>query len=178
MPAHSMNFCSPQSRRWGHWRYWVLNSLWPSDTTSEIYIRILSFSFKKMHLKMLFAKWQPFCSGLILFNGCLIKIDTILYKTFSNVLFWVKMFEFCKKKKNFVKIREVPECFIDEVSIDRLIQVAVLVMACRQRGVKPLPELIVFKCSCSMHLGVAGPQWCHLSCATLHIYLLIIHVST
>ena len=31
---------------------------------SEIQIKILSYSFKKMHLKMLSAKWQPFCAGL------------------------------------------------------------------------------------------------------------------
>ena len=31
---------------------------------SEILIRIHMFSFKKMSLKMLFAKWQPFCLGL------------------------------------------------------------------------------------------------------------------
>ena len=31
---------------------------------SEILIEILTFSFKKMHLKVLSAKWQPFCLGL------------------------------------------------------------------------------------------------------------------
>ena len=31
---------------------------------SEISIGILTFSFKKMHLKMLSAKWRPFCPGL------------------------------------------------------------------------------------------------------------------
>ena len=28
---------------------------------SEILIEILSFSFQKMHLKVLSAKWRPFC---------------------------------------------------------------------------------------------------------------------
>ena len=31
---------------------------------SEILIKILTFSFKKMHLKVLSAKWRPFCLGL------------------------------------------------------------------------------------------------------------------
>ena len=31
---------------------------------SEILIEILTFPFKKMHLKMSFAKWWPFCLGL------------------------------------------------------------------------------------------------------------------
>ena len=37
----------------------------PSGTNfSEILIEILTFSFKKMRLKMLSAKWWPFCLGL------------------------------------------------------------------------------------------------------------------
>ena len=36
----------------------------PWDTNfSEILIGIQTFSFKKMHLKMLSAKWRPFCLG-------------------------------------------------------------------------------------------------------------------
>ena len=31
---------------------------------SEILIGVQTFSFKKMHLKMSFAKWRPFCPGL------------------------------------------------------------------------------------------------------------------
>ena len=31
---------------------------------SEILMEIHTFSFKKMHLKMLSAKWRPFCLGL------------------------------------------------------------------------------------------------------------------
>ena len=36
---------------------------------SEIIIKILTFSFKKMHLKMSSAKWRPFCLGLNELNG-------------------------------------------------------------------------------------------------------------
>ena len=31
---------------------------------SEILSQIQTFSFKKMHLKMSYAKWRPFCLGL------------------------------------------------------------------------------------------------------------------
>ena len=35
---------------------------------SEILIGIQTFSFKKMHFKMSFAKWRPFCLGLNVLN--------------------------------------------------------------------------------------------------------------
>ena len=35
----------------------------PGTSFSEILIEILTFSFKKMHLKVSSAKWQPFCLG-------------------------------------------------------------------------------------------------------------------
>ena len=35
---------------------------------SEILIGIQTFLFKNMHLKMLSAKWRPFCLGLNVFN--------------------------------------------------------------------------------------------------------------
>ena len=35
---------------------------------SEIYIEILTFSFKKMRLKVSSAKWRPFCLGLNVLN--------------------------------------------------------------------------------------------------------------
>ena len=35
---------------------------------SEIFIEIHTFSFKKIHLKMSFRKWCPFCRGLNMWN--------------------------------------------------------------------------------------------------------------
>ena len=35
---------------------------------NEILIKICTFSFKKVHLKVLSAKWQPFCFGLNVLN--------------------------------------------------------------------------------------------------------------
>ena len=37
---------------------------------SEILMKIHTFSFKKMHLKMLFGKWPPFCLGANVLNHC------------------------------------------------------------------------------------------------------------
>ena len=37
---------------------------------SEILIEILTFSFKKMHLKVSSAKWGPFCLGLNVLTIC------------------------------------------------------------------------------------------------------------
>ena len=40
-------------------------SIWPLETKfSEVWIKIKQFSYKKLHLKMSSAKWQPFCHGL------------------------------------------------------------------------------------------------------------------
>ena len=47
---------------------------------SEILIRIQTFSFMKMHLKMSSAKWRPFCSAPI----CYGKIDEIVHVVFKD----------------------------------------------------------------------------------------------
>ena len=36
---------------------------WEGTNVSEILIKIQNFSFTKMHLKIPFAKWRPFCVG-------------------------------------------------------------------------------------------------------------------
>ena len=41
----------------------------PGTHFSEILIKIYTFSFKKMHLKMLSGKWRPFCLGLNVLIG-------------------------------------------------------------------------------------------------------------
>ena len=46
------------------WTSAGLLSIWPLATNlSEIWIETQNFSFMKMHLKMLFEKWLPFCPG-------------------------------------------------------------------------------------------------------------------
>ena len=50
---------------------------------SEILIEIQIFSLKKIHLKMLSAKWWPFCLGLNVLTS--VTIVVIIYGTFSPI---------------------------------------------------------------------------------------------
>ena len=46
------------------WTNADVSSIGPWGTNfSEIQLKVQNFSFMKMHLKMLSAKWQPFCPG-------------------------------------------------------------------------------------------------------------------
>ena len=61
----SDNGLSPGQRQVIIWINTVILLIEPLGTNiSEIFIAIHKFSFKKMHLKTLSAKWQPFCLGL------------------------------------------------------------------------------------------------------------------
>ena len=60
----SGNGLSPGRRQAIIWNNAGLLSIGPLGTSfSEIRIEIQNFSFTKMHLKILSAKWQPFCPG-------------------------------------------------------------------------------------------------------------------
>ena len=61
----SDNGLSPARREAIIWTNAEILLIGPLETNvSEILIRIHTFSFKKMHLKMSSAKWHPFCLGL------------------------------------------------------------------------------------------------------------------
>ena len=60
----SDNGLSPGRRQAIIWTSAGILLIGPLETNSEISIGIQTFSFKKMHLKMLSAKWRPFCPGL------------------------------------------------------------------------------------------------------------------
>ena len=61
----SDNGLSPGRRQAIIWTNAGILLIWPLGTNfNEILIGIQTFSFKKMHLKMLSAKWRPFCFGL------------------------------------------------------------------------------------------------------------------
>ena len=47
---------------WNNAGIFLIGSL--GTNFSEILIKIYTFSFKNMHLKVLFAKWLPYCLGL------------------------------------------------------------------------------------------------------------------
>ena len=59
------NGLSPDRRQAIIWTNAGLLIIGASGTNfSEILTKIHTFSFKKMHLKMSFGKWRPFCRGL------------------------------------------------------------------------------------------------------------------
>ena len=54
---------------------------------NDILIEILTFAFKKMHLKMSSGKWQPFCLGLnVLRYHWLLKLCLLEHKN-KNILY-------------------------------------------------------------------------------------------
>ena len=62
----SDNGLSPGRRKAIIWTHAGLLLIVPLGTNfSELLIKIYTFSFKKMHLKMSSGKWQPFCLGLM-----------------------------------------------------------------------------------------------------------------
>ena len=71
----SDNGLSPDRRQAIIWTNAGLLLIGPLGTNlSEILIKILTFSFKKMHLKVSSAKQRPFCVGLNLLNVELFRI--------------------------------------------------------------------------------------------------------
>ena len=65
----SDNGLSPGQRQAIIWTNAGILLIGPLETKfSEISIRIQTLSFKKMHLKMSFAKWRPFCLSLNVLN--------------------------------------------------------------------------------------------------------------
>ena len=66
----SYNGLSPDRRQaiiWTNAGILLIRSL--GTNFSDFLSKIRAFSFKKMHLKMLSAKWRPFCLGLIVLMG-------------------------------------------------------------------------------------------------------------
>ena len=67
----SDNGLSPGQRQAIIWTYAGILLIGPLGTNfSEILIESITFSFKKMHLKMSSGKWQPFCLGLNVLTHC------------------------------------------------------------------------------------------------------------
>ena len=85
----SDNGLSPDRRQAIIWTNAGILLIGPLGTNfSEFLIKILTFSFKKMRLKVSSAKSRPFCLGLNeLTHLGLNKMVDILYTTLSNVFF-------------------------------------------------------------------------------------------
>ena len=87
---------SPNQRQTIFWTNADLLAIWPLGTNfSEICIEIQDFSFKKMHLKMSFAKWQPFCLTLKVLRICTGKRNCCQYTQFIYAL-WYNMLLYWK----------------------------------------------------------------------------------
>ena len=54
---------------------------------SEIFTEIITFSSKKMYLKVSSAKWRPFCLGLNVFNNCHMDKVTQFVRDHVDVVF-------------------------------------------------------------------------------------------
>ena len=95
---------------------------------SEISIKISTFSFRKMHLKMLSGKWQPFCLGLnMLFLAALNRILVDLYcEMIQNVMHveWVRLIRKCILSQNLMAYNFRLHRIIDRYYIGLLMNIS------------------------------------------------------
>ena len=78
----SDNGLSPGRRQAITWTNVGILLIGPLGTNfSEMLIKIHTFSFKKIHLKMSSGKWRPFCLGLNVLNACWWYSIRTLWKT-------------------------------------------------------------------------------------------------
>ena len=81
----SYNGLSPERRQAIIWT----NAGTLGTNFSEISIEIYTFSFNKMHLKMLYGKWRPFCLGLNVLRGSsfILKWSPVTHKPSLEPMF-------------------------------------------------------------------------------------------
>ena len=109
---------------------------------SEILIEILTFSFKKMHLKMSSAKWQPFCFGLnVLSNGVWSKSIKPLSLT-GPMLFcdlWVPQLSLPYRSNLWWFSQRLPKIIINSLAM------YIFNVQAQLTRVKQLDEIMMFK---------------------------------
>ena len=90
----SENGLSPGRRQAIIWTNAGILLIEPLGTNlSEIIIEAHTFSFKKMHLKMLFGKWRPFCLSLTMLKVYISSVsDAIHYRINAFYLWMMKGF--------------------------------------------------------------------------------------
>ena len=94
----SDNGLSPGQRQAIIWTNAEILLFWTLGTNfSEILIKIHTFSFKKMRLKMSSGKWQPFCFGLnvLMLMWCYCQWHHINVNAFQMIDNWTICFSFC-----------------------------------------------------------------------------------
>ena len=117
----SDNGLSPGRRQAIIWINAGILSIGPLGTYfSEIYIEILTFSFKEMRLKVSSAKWQPFCLGLnvlirrwiqaIIWTNSGILLIGILGTNFSEILIKVHKSWFKVMHLKMLSAKFQPSC--------------------------------------------------------------------
>ena len=85
----SDNGLSPDRRQAIIWTNAGILLIGPFGTTfSEISIEIITFSFKKMRLKVSSAKWRPFCLGLNVLISVLVY-QILLEKKDAHLYLWI-----------------------------------------------------------------------------------------
>ena len=128
-PSHYLNQCCN-----------IVNWTEPLRTNfSEILIKILTFSFKKIHFKVSSAKWQPFCLGLnVLTHRGLNKMSG------DDILKWVYMdenldiFKWVYMDENLIMFHMMSMKLFPWCAVEK--SVLVQVMARHRGGAEPLPK--------------------------------------
>ena len=126
-------------------------------------------SFSTLHLKMLSAKWQPFCSGLSVFTHLVLGyvsvfVNVCTFQTHLNTLrprqngrrFPDDIFTWIFFNENVWIPIKISLRFVPKVPINN-IPALVQIMAWRRPGDKPLSEPMMV--SLLTHICVARPQW-------------------
>ena len=117
MASHYMNQCC-QAIIWTN----IGPLIGPLGTNfSETLIKINTFSFKKMHFKMLSGKWQPFCLGL----NALISVRICIGDIRQSYLFSGN--SYCDQSASFHCIGWLSEYITDNIVLHRFLLCNMLV---------------------------------------------------
>ena len=138
---------------------------------SELFIGIQKTSVKKMHLKMSFAKWRPFCLGLNVLDvltsqspchrvpqAPIIIVNTLRPRQngrhFADDIFKCILLNENAWIPNKISLKFVLKGLINNIPA------LVRIMAWRHPGDKPLPDPMMV--SLLTHICVTRPQWVNL----------------
>ena len=153
------------------------------DPQEYISVKIQAFSFKKLHMKLSSAKWQPFCSGLNVLSHCGLVMSYGMWDLGQNghyrVWCWGQL-DPLSTPLNTLRPRQNGRHFPDDTferiflndNVRILIKISlkfvpkgpiinipslVQIIAWRRPGDKPLSEPMMV--SLLTHICVTWPQW-------------------
>ena len=134
----------------------------------EILIEILAFSFKKLHLKMSYAKWRPFCLGLNVLTDlvcifcsidmCLLDmLKWQLYSLIGKANCFLREFIFKRITVNNISFKNARMCvYPNDLGENNSMPVKVSVMACFL--IAPSHNLNWYWSRCMMPYHIIRPQ--------------------